>query len=278
MTSRLLVGFDSAWTARNTGGLVGVLFQNDGRYESLGPPIQVNFSDAEAIIRGWQARCQPHNTLVLIDQPLVVKNESGQREVESIVGSLVSLRYGGMQPANKGRIGMFDDDAPLWKFTKSFGNLLGIANFGRSCCLIETYPVLALIALELVRADRRHKGRLPKYNPARRKTFRQEDWDFLCASLAGFFDKPGVRDVSDWLCNQSGKKPKKKDQDGLDACICLLVAMHLAEGKTCLQIGKSESGEIVVPYLETLETELQERCTRIKIAPKEWIRPFRSPS
>jgi len=274
MTSRLLVGFDSAWTARNTGGLVGLLFHDDGRYETMGPPISVNFNDAETIIHEWQTKYPFHKTLVLVDQPLVVKNISGQREVESIVGSSVSLRYGGMQPANKRRTGMFDDDAPLWKFTENFGNSLGVGSLGSSCCLIETYPVLTLIALELVRADIRPNGRLPKYNPAR-KSFQQNDWDFLCARIADFFDKPDVRDVCNWLRNQSGKKPNKKDQDGLDACICLLVAMHIAEGKSCLQIGNSESGEIVVPYLETLATELRERCARINKDPGEWVMTFR---
>lgn len=275
MTSRLLVGFDSAWTAGNTGGLVGLLFQDDGQYKSFGPPIQVNFQDAEVIIHGWRAQYPSYQALVLVDQPLVVKNESGQREVESIVGSSVSLRYGGMQPANKRRMGMFDDEAPLWKFTENSGNSLGVASLNSSCCLIETYPVLILIALELVRTDLRPKGRLPKYNPTR-KTFQQDDWNYLCAKMADYFDKPDGCEINTWLLNQIGKKPRKRDQDGLDACICLVAAMHLARRKMCLQIGSAESGEIVVPYLETLDTELRERCTQINKNPAEWVRVFRA--
>jgi len=34
--SILIVGFDSAWTARNSGAVVGVLREDDGIYRNLG--------------------------------------------------------------------------------------------------------------------------------------------------------------------------------------------------------------------------------------------------
>lgn len=39
--TRLLVGFDSAWTAGNSGGFVGVLHTHIGGLSELGPPIAV---------------------------------------------------------------------------------------------------------------------------------------------------------------------------------------------------------------------------------------------
>src|SRR5580704_14991165 len=112
----LLVGFDSAWTPTNSGALVGVLQLDDGMFNELGPPQIVDYREAEPIILKWQAEHVPTATLVLLDQPTIVKNATGQQPVENLVGSPVSLRYGGMQPANTGKAEMFGEGAPVWPF------------------------------------------------------------------------------------------------------------------------------------------------------------------
>jgi predicted RNase H-like nuclease len=76
---------------------------------------------AETVIHAWQAEQCPTATLVLLDQPTIVSNAVGQRSVENIVGSLVGLRYGGMQPANTARADMFGKEAPMWPFLTRFG-------------------------------------------------------------------------------------------------------------------------------------------------------------
>ena len=117
----LLVGFDSAWTAGNAGGIVGAIRQTDGSVRSLGLPMAADFDDAANVIRSWQQREAPGRTLVLLDQPTVVANASGQRPVESIVRSPVGRRRGGVQPANTGRAEMFGVAAPVWRFLEAFG-------------------------------------------------------------------------------------------------------------------------------------------------------------
>ena|SRR5687768_1773935 len=96
----LLVGFDAAWTRNNSGALAGVLHLDDGTFHDLGPPQIVDYCKAECVIVGWQAEYVTAATIILLDQPTIVKNDKGQRPVENIVASPVSLRYGGMQPAN----------------------------------------------------------------------------------------------------------------------------------------------------------------------------------
>ena len=65
----LLVGSDSAWTAGNSGGLVGVLCSDDGTFHELGPPQIVDYPQAQAFIAKWQAELVPTATLILLDQP-----------------------------------------------------------------------------------------------------------------------------------------------------------------------------------------------------------------
>jgi predicted RNase H-like nuclease len=271
----LLVGFDSAWTSTNAGAIVAVLDLHDGSYKELGPPRIVDYPQAEDIILKWQSEFKPVATIVLLDQPTIVKNPAGQRPVENIVASAVSLRYGGMQPANTSREEMFGTRAPMWPFLTRFGgpaNPMGPATGVR---VFETYPVLALISLLWTLPCSRIAGRLPKYNPGRRKTFSSSDWQFVCKRTSDELCGRGLTEIVRWIDDAARKPcPRKCDQDGVDACLCLLVALYLAEQKDCLLVGDSQTGYIVVPHDAGLRAELETRCNKTGRAPSEWVRVF----
>jgi predicted RNase H-like nuclease len=115
-------------------------------------------------------------------------NAEGQRPVENIVASAVSLRYGGVQPASTERVDMFGVDAPVWRFLAQFGGpadpcAADLFTASRATRVIETYPVLAAITLGWALEDARATGRLAKYNPDRR-TFTRADWKHLCGKAA----------------------------------------------------------------------------------------------
>ena len=167
----LLVGFDSAWTRTNSGALVGVLLLEDGTFNELGPPRIGDYSQAQGVILQWQAEQLPTSTIVLLDQPTIVENPTGQRPVENIVGSVVGRRRGGMQPANTSKEEMFGRDAPMWPFLTRFGGPADPMEPVGDTRVFETYPVLTMISLLWTLPDRRPAGRLPTYNPARRHTF-----------------------------------------------------------------------------------------------------------
>ena len=271
----LLIGFDSAWTPTNSGALIGVLCADDGTFHELGAPQVVNYSEAENTILSWQAQQKPEATIVLLDQPTIVKNATGQRPVENLVGSPVSRRYGGMQPANTGRKEMFGKDAPVWRFLTRFGGPADPLEPLVGTRVLETYPTLAMIALGWTLPDSRPAGRLPKYNPERRKTFSNSDWRHVCGLASSAFRERGLRGVVRWLDDAARiTAPRKRDQDGLDACVCLLTALYLAELRECLMVGDQDTGYIVVPYGENLCEELKVRCEKTGRAPSEWIRSF----
>ena len=274
--STLLVGFDSAWTAKNKGGLVGVLRHDDGSYVELGEPQNVNYPDAEKVVLEWQDQHDPTSTIVLLDQPTIVKNATGQRPVENLVASPVSRRYGGVQPANASKKDMFGTQAPVRRFLRAFGGAADPMGAAEATRAFETYPVLALIALDWLLPDSRPTRRLPKYNPANRRKFSIEDWQYVCDKTARTLRKFGLTTTPKWIDVIHGlTKPTKADQDGLDACLCLLVAFHMAEQKECLMVGEMETGYIVVPYGTELAEELGQRCVKTDRAPSDWVRPFR---
>ncbi|HYM08374.1 MAG TPA: DUF429 domain-containing protein [Terriglobales bacterium] len=183
-----------------------------------------------------------------------------------------------MQPANTSREEMFGRDAPIWPFLKGFGGpanpLLEPVGDTR---VIETYPALAMIALLWTLPDIRPAGRLPKYNPERH--FSISDWQYVCGRASGAFCERGLMEIARWIEDAARKtSPRKSDQDGLDACVCLLVAVYLAELKDCLMVGDRQTGYIVVPYGTNLRAELDSRCNQTGRAPSEWVRVFRLPT
>jgi predicted RNase H-like nuclease len=272
----LLVGFDSAWTPTNSGALVGVLHLDDGTFRGLGAPRIVDYRKAENAILEWQDEQVLTATIVLLDQPTIVKNAAGQRPVENIAGSPVGLRYGGMQPANTSRKEMFGKGAPVWRFLTRFGGPANPLDPIADTRVFETYPVLAMIALDWMLPDSRPAGRLPKYNPARKKNFSILDWQHVCKRSSAAFRDCGLRDIVQWINDAAQKtSPLKSDQDGLDACLCLLVALYLAERKDCLMVGDRQTGYIVVPHGAGLRAELDARCNQTGRVPSEWVRAFK---
>lgn len=272
----LLVGFDSAWTSKKSGALVGVLQLDDRGFKELGLPQSVDYREAEAMILKWQAEQLPTGTVVLLDQPTILNNSTGQRPVENLVGSPVSLRYGGMQPANTAKQEMFGSAAPVWSFLTRFGGPADPQHLVQGTLVFETYPVLAMIALGWTLPDARAAGRLPKYNPARQRTFSHSDWRHVCGLASSAFRERGLMRIAGWIDEAAAKtRPRKSDQDGLDACLCLLVALHLAERRDCLMVGDLKTGCIVVPLGVRLLAELRARCGATARVPSEWLQVFR---
>ena len=271
----LLVGFDSAWTRENRGAIIGVFRENDGTLRELEKPQVANFTEASDAVSEWRNETRPGATIVLLDQPTIVTNAAGQRPVENIVASPVSLRYGGMQPANTSRAEMFGPEAPIWQFLEKFGGAADPFSPTVDEQVFETYPVLSMIALGWVLPDKRETGRLPKYNPKRRTTFSIDDWRHICDRLSEEIAARKLSGLGAWISEVKAKQsPCKRDQDGLDACICLLVAMHLAESKDCLMVGNTDTGYIVVPHGDGLRRELKERCKKTNRDPSLWVRTF----
>jgi predicted RNase H-like nuclease len=138
---------------------------------------------------------------------------------------------------------------------------------------VETYPVLALIALGWTLPGARSTGRLPKYNPQRSKTFSVSDWRHLCGLIEQALRKHGLPVHADWVTKAAqSTSPRKGDQDKLDACLCLLTAVHLAAGRELLMVGEMDSGTMVVPFGHPLHEELKTRCEATGRPPSHWVR------
>jgi predicted RNase H-like nuclease len=244
-----IIGFDSAWTDKPTapGAICTIRLQHGGAavfYE----PQMASFARALEII----AVEREHSDLCLValDQPTIVPNLTSLRPVDRVAASLVSWIGGGVQPANRSKKGMFDDEAPIWRFLSALGaiedpELARVAPSG--LFVMEVFPALALPMMNALFC-----GRLagPRYNPERRKTFQRDHWRAVAHFLGSFGDVGQVHSLATWLTTCADVlAPRKADQDKLDAVICALVGWHWlkAPREMSVMIGDLGSGYMVSP-------------------------------
>ena len=271
-----MVGFDSAWTAKNSGAIGAVLTGESGDLVELSQPVEADFCRAMDLIKQWQCAYHPTLSFILIDQPTIVRNFTGQREVEAIACAAIIRRGGCMQPANSKRDSMFGLNAPIWKFVGCLNARTEMGPPWEGTFLLETYPTMFFISRGWILPCTKGVGRLPKYNPLRRKTFSLNDWKFVCNKVAESFDAVHLNGLSGWArWAQELKMPRKNDQDRLDACLCLLAAIDLGSGADCLVVGDGMRGCLVVPESQLLREELSQRCRVLGLDSRQWLRVSR---
>jgi predicted RNase H-like nuclease len=267
MRTDVLIGFDSAWTDNpKAPGAICALSVRNGVIVAFEPPRLARFSDALAFIE--QHRSKDGCTLVAIDQPTVVPNLTSRRPVERVASSLIGWLGGGVQPSNRGRVGMFCDASPIWPFLASLAaveepELSRTATSGLYA--IEVFPAIALASF-----DARFFGRLaaPRYNPARNKTYRLQDWVLVAEAAARNFHEFGAVQAAEW-CKVAGSlsKPTKADQDRLDAMLCVLIALwwRTRERAQSLVLGDTRSGYMVLPASGDVRERLVARAEEVGV-------------
>ena len=252
------VGFDSAWTdnPRAPGAICALRIEGGGAPVFHAPRL-ARFADATMFIDAVTAGAD--YALIALDQPTIVANPAGMRPAERVAASVVSWLGGGVQPAYRGRTGMFCDAAPIWPFLAAIAAVedpiaARTAVSGRH--LIEVFPALALASFDDGVARRRGA---PKYNPANRRNFDRGDWLRVCAAAAASFTRWGFAEPAAW-CGTAGtlQTPAKADQDRVDAMLCLAVALHWrrAPADRSIMIGDLDTGYIVAPASPAIRARL----------------------
>ena len=254
-----IVGFDSAWADNPYAPGAVCAIRIPGYAPPLfGEPERASFGQALTFIE--RERADSDLCLVALDQPTIVPNMTSSRPVDRIAGSLISWLGGGVQPANRSKLGMFDDAAPLWRFKEALGATEDperARSASSGLFLIEVFPAIALPTLELAYFGRKLG---PRYNPDRRKTFKLDHWRGVLDAVARFASAEGHAGVANWAGNARAiERPRKPDQDKLDAVICALVGYHwLTKPRMeSIMIGDLQSGYIIAPASPDVRASLE---------------------
>ena len=258
-----LIGFDSAWSDNpRVPGAICALRVADDASPVFTPPDLVGFAAATDFVRDLH---RPGDlTLVAIDQPTIVPNETGARPPERVVASVISWSGGGIQPAYRGKASMFGDGAPVWRFRDALGFVddpEAAALAARGLFWMEVYPALALLSLDAAFTSAGKRG--PRYNPSR-PTFEQTAWQAVLGAAVREADRLGQPEIAAWCeTRDPDAKPRKGGQDELDAILCLLIAARWRrERASCAMIGDLASGYIVAPVGEIVRRRLEAAAAR----------------
>jgi predicted RNase H-like nuclease len=244
----IYIGFDSAWTdnPEAPGAICSVGIEN-GRATRFHAPNLVSFDQALTFVQ--KTRSETGATLIALDQPTVVPNLISMRPVERVAASLIGWLGGDVQPSNRGRLGMFCDASPIWRFLGALGaeeSPEQARTAINGLYLMEVFPALALASLDTGFFGR--KG-APRYNPDR-KTFLLTDWVRVAEAAARQSRMLGCNELAEWCC-AAGKTahPRKADQDKLDSALCVLIALHwrLCPREASLLLGDLTTGYMVLP-------------------------------
>jgi len=192
-----------------------------------------------------------------------VPNISGMRPVDRVAASLASWLGGGVQPANRSRVGMFCDAAPIWRFVEILGATQDpeearVAAEGRY--LMEVFPALAFASIA-PESFGRLKGL--HYNPGRKKTFRQDDWITVAKAATSEAQIQGFYEVAQGTLMRrpliSPGKPVRINWTLSSACLCLLVALRWRRRprEESLMLGDLKCGYMVLPA----SRDVRERLT-----------------
>jgi predicted RNase H-like nuclease len=264
----IYIGFDSAWAnnPKAPGAICAVGVEEGGAVQFHEPRL-VSFDEALRFIRS--VRSEKGNTLVALDQPTVVPNLTGMRPVERVAASLVSWLGGGVQPSNRGKLGMFCNASPIWRFLTSLGAVEDPERARAATdglYLMEVFPALALASL-----DSGFYGRLcgPRYNPDRRKTYRAGDWVRVAEAAALEASALGCKELARW-CHDAARvaQPRKADQDKLDSALCVWIALHWRRrprGESLL-LGDLFTGYMVLPASRDVRLRLTAPARECSVA------------
>ena len=262
------IGFDSAWTDNQKApGAICAVIIDRGKLVHFYPPGLASFEEALRFID--EVRSPVGVTLIALDQPTVVPNLDSMRPVEHAAASLISWLGGGVQPSNRGRVGMFSNDSPIWNFLARLGAIEVPENAREAqdgLYLMEVFPAIALASL-----CEGFFGRFaaPKYNPGRKKTFKAEDWVRVAEAAAGEFHALGCEDLVEW-CHNAARigNPVKADQDRLDSALCLWIALHwrLRPRNQSLLLGDLATGYMVMPASLNVREYLREPAQEHSVA------------
>jgi predicted RNase H-like nuclease len=192
-------------------------------------------------------------------------NLTSLRPVERVAASLVSWLGGGVQPSNRGRVGMFCDASPIWTFLNTLGAIEDpeeARDAIEGLYLMEVFPAIAMPSL-----SPEFLGRLsaPRYNPGRKKTFRLADWVKVASALTARFEEFAYDEAAHWIRDAAAiPRVTKADQDRLDAMVCLWIALHwrLRDRKDSLIIGSMDDGYMVMPAVEAVRLRLAAAAER----------------
>jgi len=242
------IGVDLAWQSERNATGIAVARGDAGGAELIDVASGIRGLDA---VVGFIHRHSTDHTVIAIDAPLIIRNETGRRPCESQISRRFGARHAGAHSSN---LTLYPDPA-----THALVRRLENAGFrhvveqerqsdGRS--FFEVYPHPAQVVLFGLDSILRYKAKSGRSRAARLSEFAR--LESLLGSLRNaepaLNPEPALSLMSEPLISLRGKALKNRE-DALDAWFCAYLALHAwywgAERNEV--VGDFRDGYIVIP-------------------------------
>ena len=241
------MGIDLAWMGeRNSSGMACGVIQSN----------RLQITEIHSGVVGLRAiknilERQHHMTGVAIDGPLIMRNNSGSRPAERALSKRYAKHWASCHPSN---LKLYPNPISVqlseWLLDRGIQHL---ADPAQQRWQLECYPHPALI--ELFSLDKRlayKKGRVLK-----KKSGQMQLAELLLSlkfnQLLRLVIPEKYQVIFDpFYISELKGAALKKNEDALDAVVCLYIAGLYAIGQSFKVFGDVEEGYIVVPYFDSL--------------------------
>ena len=242
--SAVFSGFDSAWSAANSGAICDLALSEDGSLRFAADPVVANWDYALARA-SHEVDVDLH--IWAVDQPLVVRNNESCRPVERGLASALMADFGcGAHSSNLSMLA-WSERAPIWEFLRLLQSRnylhdpMAIPGAASGRFYFECYPHPAILGLFKL-------GRILKYKVDHRS---QDDWRTLVGLLRSLSSAElPIRNICSFV--QDGLRKNKENEDKLDSVISAYVAAYwwrYGVNRSTV-IGDLATGYMVTPHSE----------------------------
>jgi predicted RNase H-like nuclease len=246
------LGVDLAWSPRNTSA--GAALCWDGDSANLVAWRDDLTDDADVV--AWAiAQAGEAGTLVAIDAPLIVPNETGTRPCDREITRQFGRYHAGTHPANRRNLGRYEglrgERLVDLLEQRGFAHVHRIERRGEVRGVMEVYPHPAMINLFGLDRILKYKARSGRGYEKRWAEFRRYQTYLRALSDS----EPSVRlpsEITNRQVESLRGRALKRYEDLLDAVFCAYIALYCwAWGPMRYRIfGDTRTGYIVVPLAE----------------------------
>lgn len=244
-----LIGVDLAW--RSQKNHTGVIAFRGGKAGATFLDIEEDVHDLDGVV-DFIKRCRTENTVVAVDAPLIIRNQTGRRPCEAAITERFGAAHAGCHPSNLTLYpspGGVELAARLER--EGFSHIPSARSKWRrgGCWFFEVYPHPAHVVL----FGRRQIIKYKKGPVASRRLgleeFRREIKQRILRARQSLRPSDHLCALSDLDLKSLRGRQLKSYEDTLDAILCAYLAFHLWRWgwQRSELVGNLESGYIVVP-------------------------------
>jgi predicted RNase H-like nuclease len=266
------IGIDLAWGPNGTTGLAAL--------DEQGILLEVKNARTDEEILDWARVWAPDDCFVSIDAPLIVRNASGQRTCERLVGRYFG-KYNASCHASNLSLAHFAHGSRAMRIAQALDLTVDPANTWRRR-VAEVYPHPAIVSLFNLPTVLRYKNK------------QRRSLDLLKAETLRLVDllegleraavplhvrlQPQWQRIRDTVSDATRKSELAKVEDSIDGVVCAYIALVAVKAPASVRvIGNVDDGYILTPVLPEIAARIdRDIADGFSLAPI--VHPARAPT